>query len=183
MEATRLNIPDLIVFQPKIFSDERGFFFESYNKKQFEKVVGRSVNFVQDNHSFSSKGTLRGIHYQYNPYAQGKLVRVLEGEVLDVAVDLRTSSPTFGDWASVLLNGSDNKQFWIPEGFGHAFIVLSKTAHFLYKTTNFYNKESEQCIIWNDRDLNIDWNLRNFEPLLSSKDLSGVKFSDAVYFE
>ena len=157
MKVTPLNIPDVLLIEPKVFVDERGFFFESFNQSTFEEVVGRKIYFVQDNHSKSLKGVLRGLHYQIAPKAQGKLVRVVQGEVLDVVVDLRQSSPTFGKWVSAILSGANKKQLWIPEGFAHGFLTLSDTAEFLYKTTDFYSKEHEKCILWNDTTLDIDW--------------------------
>lgn len=183
MESYKLKIPELVVFEPSVFKDERGFFQESYNKKKFDEIVGYSVDFVQDNHSFSTKNILRGIHYQLPPHAQGKLVRVVSGEVLDIGVDLRVNSPTFGMWDGLLLSEKNNKQLWIPEGFGHAFMVKSEYAHFLYKTTNFYNKNSEGCIKWDDRFLNIDWNVGSGKPIVSEKDNAGLTFHEAKYFK
>ena len=180
MEVKQTKIKDLLILKPDVFSDDRGFFMESFNQKQFNDIVGRDVKFVQDNHSFSKKNTLRGIHYQLNPNAQGKLVRVIAGEVLDIAVDLRSKSKTFGEWCGVILNEKNNEQFWVPEGFGHGFVVLSESAHFLYKTTSFYSKECERSIIWNDSDLNINWGIS--DPLLSSKDLESPKFINSDYF-
>ncbi|WKN23562.1 dTDP-4-dehydrorhamnose 3,5-epimerase [Azotobacter vinelandii] len=169
MNATPLDISGLVLFEPKVFGDDRGFFFESYNQRHFEDAVGRAVTFVQDNHSRSAQGVLRGLHYQLPPHAQGKLVRVVQGEVFDVAVDIRKSSPTFGQWAGVLLSAENKRQFWIPEGFAHGFVTLSETAEFLYKTTDYYAPDSERSILWNDPALAIDW--RGIEaPLLSSKD-------------
>lgn len=183
MESYRLKIPELVVFKPNVFEDDRGFFQESYNKKKFDEIVGYSVDFVQDNHSFSSKNILRGIHYQLPPYAQGKLVRVISGEVFDIGVDLRVNSPTFGMWDGLLLSENNNKQLWIPEGFGHAFLVTSESAHFLYKTTNFYNKKSEGCIKWDDKFLNIDWKVDDEELIVSEKDKAGIAFHNAKYFK
>ena len=181
MKVTPLNIPDVLLIEPKVFADDRGFFFESFNQSTFEEVVGRKIYFVQDNHSKSLKGVLRGLHYQIAPKAQGKLVRVVQGEVLDVVVDLRQSSPTFGKWASVLLSETNRKQLWIPEGFAHGFLTLSDTAEFLYKTTDFYSKEHEKCILWNDTTLDIDWgDMKNIS--LSDKDRLGVKFTEAKLF-
>lgn len=157
MKATRLDIPDVILIEPDVFGDERGFFFESFNQRQFDEVVGYHVDFVQDNHSRSKKGVLRGLHYQLPPNAQGKLVRVVEGEVFDVAVDIRQGSPTFGQWVSAHLSAENKYQLWIPEGFAHGFMVLSESADFLYKTTSYYSPESERSIIWNDAFLNIKW--------------------------
>lgn len=157
MKVIKTNIPDVLIFEPKVFGDERGFFFESFSQKVFEEAVGRKVEFVQDNHSKSSKGVLRGLHYQLAPYAQGKLVRCVAGEVFDVAVDIRKESDTFGQWVGANLSAENKRQMWIPEGFAHGFLVLSESAEFVYKTNNYYNKDSERAIIWNDTDLNICW--------------------------
>ncbi|HFP0209150.1 TPA: dTDP-4-dehydrorhamnose 3,5-epimerase, partial [Escherichia coli] len=154
-----------------VFGDERGFFMESFNQKVFEEAVGRKVEFVQDNHSKSSKGVLRGLHYQLEPYAQGKLVRCVVGEVFDVAVDIRKSSPTFGKWVGVNLSAENKRQLWIPEGFAHGFLVLSEIAEFVYKTTNYYHPESEGCIKWDDSFLMIDW--PNKPIAISEKDKKG----------
>jgi dTDP-4-dehydrorhamnose 3,5-epimerase len=178
MQVTRLSIPDVILFTPKVFGDERGFFFESFNERVFQELTGLSVNFVQDNHSKSQKGVLRGLHYQLPPKAQGKLVRVVQGEVFDVAVDIRKNSPTFGKWVGEILSAENKQQMWIPEGFAHGFLTLSETAEFLYKTTNYYAPEYERCIIWNDADLKIAWPFDDV-PQLSSKDLLGATFKDA----
>jgi len=158
------------VIEPKIFNDERGYFLESYNEKTFQNGIGQPVNFVQDNQSYSSKGVLRGLHYQTGEHAQAKLVRVLQGEVLDVVVDIRPDSKTYGESFSVVLSGENQKQFYIPRGFAHGFLVLSETATFFYKCDNFYNKESEGGIIYNDKSLNIDWQFSNDELLISEKD-------------
>lgn len=181
MKATPLAIPDVIVFEPKVFGDDRGFFFESFNQARFEAAVGRTVNFVQDNHSRSARHVLRGLHYQIRQ-AQGKLVRVTSGEVFDVAVDLRRSSPTFGKWVGATLSADNKKQLWVPEGFGHGFVVLSESADFLYKTTDYYAPEHERCIIWNDATLAIDWPLQT-APVLSGKDQQGLPFAQAEVFE
>ncbi|TBM12057.1 dTDP-4-dehydrorhamnose 3,5-epimerase [Hafnia paralvei] len=157
MNVIKTDIPDVLIFEPKVFGDERGFFFESFNQKIFEEAVGYSVNFVQDNHSKSSKGVLRGLHYQAPPFAQGKLVRCIAGEVFDVAVDIRRESETFGQWVGVNLSAENKRQLWIPEGFAHGFLTLSDTADFLYKTTNYYHPESELGIIWSDTTLEIIW--------------------------
>ena len=181
MKVTPLSIPDVLLIEPNVFGDERGFFYESFNESLFERAVNRKIHFVQDNHSRSVKGVLRGLHYQTNPKAQGKLVRVIQGEVLDVAVDLRQSSPTFGKWTGQILSADNKKQLWIPEGFAHGFLTLSDAAEFLYKTTDFYSREHEACILWNDETLNIDWgNTKNIS--LSEKDRLGVKFSEAKLF-
>jgi dTDP-4-dehydrorhamnose 3,5-epimerase len=181
MIVKKLSIPDLVIIEPDIFSDDRGYFFESFNSKDFNEIIGREVNFVQDNHSFSLKNTLRGIHYQLPPFPQGKLVRVIEGSVIDVAVDLRVSSPTFMKWEAVHLDSETKNQFWIPEGFGHGFLVLSETAHFLYKTTDYYNKESEGSVLWNDPTLNIDWSVNL--PILSDKDRMAPTINSAKLFK
>jgi len=180
MNLQLFEIEGLALLKPRIFSDDRGFFFESFNQDNFNKTIGKEIKFVQDNHSFSTKKVLRGIHFQLPPFAQGKLVRVIDGEVLDVAVDLRRNSKTFGKWVSVILNSSENHQFWIPEGFGHGFAVISETAHFLYKTTNYYNKNSEGSIIWNDSTLNIDWGIT--DPIINNKDSSAKTFLESEYF-
>ena len=157
MKVTDTKIPDVKIIEPTVFEDERGFFFESFNHKKFEEAIGRKVTFVQDNHSKSVKGVLRGLHYQLPPHAQGKLVRVVQGEVFDVAVDIRKSSPTFGQWVAETLSAENKKQMWIPAGFAHGFLTLTQTAEFLYMVTDHYSKESERCILWNDPDLNISW--------------------------
>ncbi|EFI1697459.1 dTDP-4-dehydrorhamnose 3,5-epimerase [Escherichia coli] len=171
MNVIKTEIPDVLIFEPKVFGDERGFFMESFNQKVFEEAVGRKVEFVQDNHSKSSKGVLRGLHYQLEPYAQGKLVRCVVGEVFDVAVDIRKSSPTFGKWVGVNLSAENKRQLWIPEGFAHGFLVLSEIAEFVYKTTNYYHPELEGCIKWDDSFLMIDW--PNKPIAISEKDKKG----------
>lgn len=182
MKATPLDIPDVILFEPRVFGDERGFFFESFNQRQFDEAVGREVVFVQDNHSKSAQGVLRGLHYQLDPHAQGKLVRVVLGEVFDVAVDIRRSSPTFGQWVGATLSADNKRQLWVPEGFAHGFITLSETAEFLYKTTNFYAPESERAIIWNDPDIGVQWPT-DLTPQLSGKDGIAPGFRKAEVFE
>jgi dTDP-4-dehydrorhamnose 3,5-epimerase len=182
MNIIKTKIPDLFIIEPKVFGDERGFFFESFNQQQFESAIGRAVTFVQDNHSKSSRGVLRGLHYQLPPHAQGKLVRCVTGEVFDVAVDIRKSSPTFGQWVGVNLSAENKRQFWIPEGFAHGFVTLSDTAEFLYKTTAYYSPQCEASIMWSDIDIAIEWPLE-FKPQLSSKDLQGVFLTDAIVFE
>ena len=176
MKATPLAIPEVILFEPTVFTDERGFFFESFNHKKFEEAVGYSVNFVQDNHSKSTKGVLRGLHYQLPPKAQGKLVRVTQGEVFDVAVDIRKNSPTFGKWVGEKLSAENKKQLWVPEGFAHGFLTLSGAAECAYKVTNYYAKEQEKIIIWNDSFIDIKWPI-SMAPLLSDADqyADGVK--------
>lgn len=180
MKASPLAIPDVLLFEPKVFGDERGFFYESFNQKVFEAAVGRSVHFVQDNHSRSAKGVLRGLHYQIKQ-TQGKLVRVTHGEVFDVAVDLRKRSPTFGKWVGVHLSDSNRAQLWIPEGFAHGFVVLSENAEFLYKTTDYWAPEHERSLAWNDPALAIDWPLSE-PPTLSAKDEDAVNLVDAEAF-
>ncbi|HGX5182948.1 TPA: dTDP-4-dehydrorhamnose 3,5-epimerase [Escherichia coli] len=182
MNVIKTEIPDVLIFEPKVFSDERGFFFESFNQKVFEEAVGRKVKFVQDNHSKSSKGVLRGLHYQLEPYAQAKLVRCMVGEVFDVAVDIRKSSPTFGKWVGVNLSAENKHQLWIPEGFAHGFLVLSNTAEVLYKTNNYYNKENERNIIWNDNAIDIDWPELNINVILSTKDKCASHINKIDYF-
>lgn len=180
MKATPLAIPDVILFEPTIHSDERGFFFESYNQRTFEKLTGLSPVFVQDNHSKSKKGVLRGLHYQLPPKAQDKLVRVVHGEVFDVAVDIRKSSPTFGQWVGEYLSAENKKQLWIPEGFAHGFLALSDTAEIFYKTSNFYYPKQERCILWDDKELGIPWPGDQFS--LSEKDQRGSPFNGEKVF-
>lgn len=180
MQTTATAIADVIVIEPKVFGDERGFFFESFNAQRFNQAIGREINFVQDNHSRSRRGVLRGLHYQIQQ-PQGKLVRVVSGEVFDVAVDLRKSSPTFGQWVGEHLSADNKKQFWIPEGFGHGFVVLSEYAEFLYKTTDYYAPEYERSIAWNDSTLAIDWPYQE-QPELSAKDQKACAFIDAEVF-
>ncbi|WP_421201719.1 dTDP-4-dehydrorhamnose 3,5-epimerase [Aeromonas enteropelogenes] len=182
MNVIKTAIPDVLIFEPKVFGDERGFFFESFNHKLFEEAVGYPVTFVQDNHSKSTKGVLRGLHYQLPPHAQGKLVRCVAGEVFDVAVDIRKSSPTFGQWVGVHLSGENKRQLWIPEGFAHGFLTLSDTAEFLYKTTSYYTPSHERSIIWNDKKIMIDWYKSKVEPTLSEKDKMAVSLSSADCF-
>jgi dTDP-4-dehydrorhamnose 3,5-epimerase len=181
MNATPQSIPEVILFEPKVFGDERGFFFESFNQARFEAAVGRSVPFVQDNHSKSSKGVLRGLHYQVQQ-AQGKLVRVVQGEVFDVAVDLRRSSPTFGRSVGVLLSGDNKNQLWVPPGFAHGFVVLSDTAEFLYKTTDYYAPAHERSLLWNDPALGIRWPMQG-APTLSDKDRNAKLLSEAEVYD
>ena len=180
MKAIRLAIPEVILLEPRVFGDERGFFFESFNHREFEELVGHKVQFVQDNHSRSSKGVLRGLHYQIKQ-PQGKLVRVVAGEVFDVAVDLRKSSPTFGQWVGAKLSAENKNQLWIPEGFGHGFVVLSEIAEFLYKTTDYYAPEYERSLLWDDPSIGIDWKF-NGEIKLSAKDASAKNLSQAETF-
>lgn len=180
MQAINTELPGVIILEPKVFGDQRGFFFESFNARSFADATGLQCAFVQDNHSRSAKGVLRGLHYQVQQ-TQGKLVRVTAGEVYDVAVDLRRSSPTFGRWVGVHLSAENNRQLWVPEGFAHGFVVLSEFAEFLYKTTDYYAPEHERCIRWDDPTLAIDWPLEG-SPKLSAKDQAGVSFVDAQVF-
>lgn len=180
MKATPLAISDVVLFEPKVFGDQRGFFFESFNQKVFEETVGRSVHFVQDNHSRSTCGVLRGLHYQVQQ-PQGKLVRVVQGEVFDVAVDIRRSSETFGQWVGAYLSAENKHQLWVPEGFAHGFVVLSDSAEFLYKTTDFYAPSHERCIRWDDPALGIDWPITE-PPSLSAKDAQGTLLAQAEVF-
>ncbi len=181
MQAIQTAIADVLIFQPKVFGDARGFFFESFNRQVFDQAVGRHVDFVQDNHSRSSKGVLRGLHYQIQQ-PQGKLVRVVRGSVFDVAVDLRKSSRTFGQWVGVELSEENQRQLWVPEGFAHGFVVTSESADFLYKTTDFYAPAHERCIRWDDPALAIQWPELGLKPLVSAKDAVGKVFGDAAVF-
>lgn len=177
MRATPTAIPDVMILEPKVFGDERGFFFESFNQKAFKEATGLDVDFVQDNHSKSARNVLRGLHYQVQQ-PQGKLVRVVQGEVFDAAVDIRKGSPTFGQWVGVHLSAENKKQLWIPPGLAHGFVVLSETAEFLYKTTDYYAPAYERCICWNDPEIGIEWPIVG-EPLLSAKDKAGVGLAQA----
>lgn len=168
MNVIKTDIPDVLIFEPKIFGDERGYFYESFSQKVFEAAVGRKVEFVQDNHSKSCKGVLRGLHYQMEPHAQGKLVRCVAGEVFDVAVDIRKNSPTFGQWVGVNLSADNKRQLWIPEGFAHGFLVLSESAEFVYKATNYYAPLHEAGVMWDDEVINIEW--PSVDVILSEKD-------------
>jgi dTDP-4-dehydrorhamnose 3,5-epimerase len=172
MKITQLPLDGLKLIEPTIFEDERGFFFESFNQKQFSKQIGLDIQFVQDNHSRSKKNVLRGLHYQQVPYSQGKLIRVAHGKIFDVAVDIRQNSPTFGRWHAEVLSSENRFQLWIPDGFAHGFLTLSGCADVLYKTTTYWNAESEICILWNDSKISIQWPLRT-EPILSEKDKKG----------
>jgi dTDP-4-dehydrorhamnose 3,5-epimerase len=171
MTVKETKLKGCFIIEPKVFQDSRGYFFESYNQSSFNKLIGQNINFIQDNESFSTKGVLRGLHFQKGEYAQAKLVRVIKGSVLDIAVDIRKYSPTFGEHVSLELSEENKKQFFIPRGFAHGFIVLSDTAIFSYKCDNFYNKDSEGGIIYNDKDLNIDWVLNEDEFIVSEKDM------------
>lgn len=181
MKVTRTSIPDLLVIEPKVFGDARGFFLESFNEKAFLNETGIEARFVQDNHSRSAKGVLRGLHYQIQQ-PQGKLVRVVRGAVFDVAVDIRKSSPTFGKWVGVELTEDNQRQFWIPPGFAHGFLVLSDSADFLYKSTDYYAPAHERCIAWNDPALGIEWPSVEGQPKLSDKDAAGKHLADADVF-
>jgi dTDP-4-dehydrorhamnose 3,5-epimerase len=179
MKVIATEIPDVLILEPKLFGDERGFFMESFNAGKFHKATGLDVHFVQDNHSRSGKGVLRGLHYQIQ-HPQGKLVRVVSGAVFDVAVDIRNKSPTFGQWVGVELSESNHRQLWVPEGFAHGFMVLTDRADFLYKTTDYYAPEYERCILWSDQEIGIKW--PDIGPVLSPKDLMGIRFQDAEKF-
>ncbi|MBR5346774.1 MAG: dTDP-4-dehydrorhamnose 3,5-epimerase [Deltaproteobacteria bacterium] len=180
MNAVATALPGVVILEPQVFGDERGFFFESFNARVFKQLTGLTPNFVQDNHSRSAHGVLRGLHYQIRQ-PQGKLLRCAVGEIFDVAVDLRRSSPFFGRWTAVRLSAENKRQLWIPEGFAHGFVTLSESAELLYKATDFYAPEHERCIIWNDDDLKIDWPLET-PPLLSAKDRQGLPFRQAETF-
>ena len=181
MKVTDTKIPDVKIIEPMVFEDERGFFFESFNHKKFEETIEREITFVQDNHSKSSKGVLRGLHYQLPPHAQGKLVRLVQGEVFDVAVDVRKTSPTYGQWVGETLSAENKKQLWIPEGFAHGFLTLSNTAEFLYKTTDYYSTEAERAIIWSDEILSITWP-QQLSISVSDKDSAAEQFQNAETF-
>ena len=182
MKVTPTALPEVLLLEPKCFGDERGFFLESFNQQQFDAAVGRPVTFVQDNHSRSTKGVLRGLHFQLPPHAQGKLVRVVSGAVFDVAVDVRSGSPTFGRWVGVELSAENHRQLWLPPGFAHGFLVLSESADFLYKTTAYYAPQAEGCVRWDDKTLAIDWPDIGTPPQLSDKDLRAPAFSEAMVF-
>jgi len=177
MKVTSTRIPDVLLIEPKVFGDDRGFFFESFNQKAFKEATGLNVSFVQDNHSKSAKNVLRGLHYQIEQ-PQGKLVRVTHGEVFDAAVDIRKGSKTYGQWVGLILSAENKKQLWIPPGFAHGFLTLSETAEFLYKTTEYYSPEHERCIIWNDADIAIEWPIQG-HPMISAKDEKGYQFCKA----
>jgi len=181
MEVIPTRIPDVLILEPRVHGDARGFFLESFNAQTFHGVTGLDVNFVQDNHSRSSRGVLRGLHYQIR-HPQGKLVRVSHGSVFDVAVDLRRSSTTFGQWVGAELSGENFRQLWIPPGFAHGFLVLSETADFLYKTTDYYAPEHERSLLWNDAQVGVDWPLEGIEPKLAAKDLAGLVLSASETF-
>lgn len=182
MQILPTKIIDVFEIIPKVFADSRGFFQESWNKKDFQRLSNLDLNFVQDNHSYSKKGVLRGLHYQLKK-PQGKLIRVIKGKVLDVVVDLRKNSNTFGQYLTFDLNDHNNKQLWVPPGCAHGFLVLSKFADLVYKTTEYYDPEDQQCIVWNDPDLNINWQLRDIKPQVSNKDMQGKFFSNSPIYE
>ena len=185
MKVVPTRIPDVLIFEPKVFGDARGFFFESFNQRVFDDAVGATHAFVQDNHSRSARGVLRGLHYQLQQ-AQGKLVRVARGAVFDVAVDIRRASSTFGQWVGVELSEDNQRQLWVPSGFAHGFLALSESADFLYKTTDFYAPAFERCIVWNDPQIAIDWPLSNAQvdqPLVSAKDQQGARLDRADLFD
>lgn len=181
MKTTPLAIPDVMLIEPQVFGDERGFFFESFNQRAFNEATATDYTFVQDNHSRSRRGVLRGLHYQIQQ-PQGKLVRVVQGKVFDVAVDIRKSSPTFGRWVGAELSSDNHHQLWVPPGFAHGFVVLSERAEFLYKTTDYYAPEHERCIAWDDPEIGIDWQLGGIAPQLSNKDSQGMKLVEASVF-
>jgi dTDP-4-dehydrorhamnose 3,5-epimerase len=181
MKVIETDIPDLLIIEPRVFGDSRGFFMESYNENAFCEATGIRTNFVQDNHSRSGRGVLRGLHYQIQQ-SQGKLVRVTKGRVFDVAVDMRKSSTTFGEWVGAELSEENNRQFWVPAGFAHGFLVLSETADFLYKTTDYYAPAHERSLAWNDPTVAVAWPLDDIDPLLSAKDIAGKPFAECETF-
>ena len=183
MKVTRTAIEGVLILEPKVYGDERGFFMESFNQKAFNEAVGDEVIFVQDNHSRSSQGVLRGLHYQLPPHVQGKLVRVTQGAVFDVAVDIRRSSPTFGHWIGTELSGQNHRQLWLPPGMAHGFLVTSENADFLYKTTDYYAPQAEGCIRWNDPAIGIAWPVLSQPPTLSTKDAAAPQLAEALCFD
>ncbi|GJH02895.1 dTDP-4-dehydrorhamnose 3,5-epimerase [Paraburkholderia terrae] len=180
ISVTATALPEVKIIEPKVFGDARGYFYESFNAHEFAESVEADVEFVQDNHSRSAKGVLRGLHYQIE-HAQGKLVRVVEGEVFDVAVDIRKSSPNFGKWVGVVLSTENHRQLWVPPGFAHGFVVLSESAQFLYKTTDYWYQAHERSIVWNDPDIGIEWPI-DFEPIMAAKDAAGKRLAEAEVF-
>ena len=182
MQYNKTKLKDVFIIEPTTYTDSRGFFLESFNQKKFNEITGKTKTFCQDNHSMSHKGALRGLHYQLPPNAQAKLVRVIQGEVFDVVVDLRLSSDTYGQWLGITLSAENKKQLWIPEGFAHGFLTLSKTAEFVYKTTNYYAPESEKCILWHDENINIQWP-KKIDLIISEKDQQGLSFLNAPKFK
>ena len=183
MKVTPTALPEVLILEPKVFGDDRGFFMESYNRRAFDAAVGHAIEFLQDNHSRSARGVLRGLHYQLPPHAQGKLVRVAAGSVFDVAVDVRRSSPRFGRWVGVELSAANHRQLWIPPGFAHGFLVLSETADFLYKATDYYAPQSERAVAWNDPGIAIAWPDTGAPPTLSAKDVAAPLLGDAECFQ
>ncbi len=183
MNIIKTALEGVLILEPKVFGDERGFFMESFNQRVFDEAVGRHVEFVQDNHSRSARGVLRGLHYQLPPHAQGKLVRVTQGSVFDVAVDVRRGSPTFGRWVGVELSGTNHRQFWIPPGFAHGFLVTSDSADFLYKTTDYYAPQAEGAVRWDDPAVGVQWPLDGQPPLLSPKDAQAQLLAEATHFD
>lgn len=181
MKVTQLAVNDVLMFEPQVYHDDRGFFFESYNQKYFDEILGKSAIFVQDNHSQSKKGVLRGLHYQLPPMGQGKLVRVIHGEIYDVAIDIRRSSATFGKWVGEILSAENKKQLWIPEGFAHGFITLSDAAEVIYKTTHYYEPKLERCIKWDEPTIGIRWPI-TYQPCLSDKDKAGSLLKEIELF-
>lgn len=182
MKVTPTRLPEVLLIEPRVFGDARGFFTESWNQAAFNRAVGSEIVFVQDNHSRSGRGVLRGMHYQLPPHAQGKLVRVVSGRVFDVAVDMRRDSPRFGQWEGYELSADNHRQLWIPPGFAHGFLVLSETADFLYKTTNYYAPQAEGALAWNDPTVGIEWPLDGLKPLLADKDANAPRLQDARTF-
>ncbi|RQR98507.1 dTDP-4-dehydrorhamnose 3,5-epimerase [Burkholderia sp. Bp8994] len=180
IQVTATALPEVKIIEPKVFGDARGYFYESFNEREFAEQIGPRIEFVQDNHSRSTKGVLRGLHYQIE-HAQGKLVRVVEGKVFDVAVDIRRSSSNFGKWVGVMLSADNHRQLWVPPGFAHGFVVLSAAAQFLYKTTDYWFAEHERCIVWNDAEIGIEWPIDG-EPLLAAKDAAGKCLSEAEVY-
>ncbi len=181
MKISAASIPDVLILEPEVLDDDRGYFFENFNQKAFNDAIGQEINFVQDNHSKSYQGVLRGLHYQ-NPKPQGKLVRVVVGATFSVGIDLRAKSPTLGQWTGIELSAVNRRQLWIPAGFAHGFVAITESAECLYKLSNYYAPEFEHCIAWNDDTLNIKWPLENGTPILSVKDRSGLRFKDAPLF-
>lgn len=179
MQVTSLSLPEVLILEPKVFGDERGFFLESFRKSHFAEAVGREIEFVQDNHSRSARNVLRGLHFQAPPHAQGKLVRVISGEIFDVAVDVRPGSHNFGRWAGATLSSDNFRQIWVPEGFAHGFVTLSETAEVIYKTTDYYAPSHERSILWNDPDIGIEWPIQG-EPILSGKDAVAPLLANAA---
>jgi dTDP-4-dehydrorhamnose 3,5-epimerase len=183
MNIIKTALEGVLILEPKVFGDERGFFMESFNQRVFDEAVGRHVDFVQDNHSRSARGVLRGLHFQLPPHAQGKLVRVTQGSVFDVAVDVRRGSPTFGRWVGVELSGTNHRQFWIPAGFAHGFLVTSDSADFLYKTTDYYAPQAEGAVRWDDPAVGVQWPLDGRPPLLAPKDAQAPLLAESTHFD